>query len=196
MDEDEDTQWTVAARERFVAQADAFVAAIQKHVTQTLTRSGRQKELGPYFESTDQLQAMAMAYSDAEFDWCGSSPLALVRDEEDDDDWDDDDEDAPDDHGEVMSVLGRWDYRITDEQALITAGRSAYANTWPDDTAEDAEIAVPDAARAVGELIHASDVAQLEGVDGLELREWTVQNLVHDEPEIDEDDPFGIVRPE
>lgn len=35
-----------------------------------------------------------------------------------------------------------WDFRITDEVAVLAAGRAAYLRAWSDDTQEDAEIRV------------------------------------------------------
>lgn len=190
MDEDEDTQWTDAARARYEDAAAAFAAVISAHVAETVKRSGRQRELGPYFESTDVIQAAAVAFNEAEFDWCGSFPLALGNDDFDEDDEGGDDEDEAE--GDVLSVVGRWDYRLTDPVAVLSAGRQAYAKTWADDTEEDAEFAVQTVQNAVGELMHFPDLAQIEGVPGLQISQYWVNTFVHDGSETDEDDPFGM----
>lgn len=137
------------------------------------------------------LQAAAVAFGEAEFDWCGSFPLALRHDDLDDEE-DDDEEDDEQAEGNVLSVVGRWDYRLVDADAVLMAGRRAYADTWTDDTDEDAELAVQTVHNAVGELLHSPDLAQLEGVAGLEVSQFWVHTFVHDGSETNEDDPFGI----
>lgn len=106
-----------------------------------MTRDGRQRELQGYFASASGLQEAARAFCEAEFDLCGSVPLALMRHD------DEEDEDGDQDDGSVLPVVGRWDYRITDPDALVDAGRRAYLNAWPDDPLEDA-------GSAVGEILH------------------------------------------
>ncbi|WP_404385468.1 hypothetical protein LL946_05210 [Knoellia locipacati] len=191
MDEDvEDTQWTEAARERYAASAEQLIAQIRRHVELTTGREGRQRELGPYFESTDEVHEAAVAFTDAEFDWCGSTSIRVHthKDDEDDDNWNDEE----DEEGDVLSVLGRWDFRITDPEAFLAAGRRAYAKTWPGDTAEDAEIAVQTPHNVVSELLHGRGLGRVEKAPGVEVRQYWTTTFVHDGTEVDEDDPFGI----
>ena len=195
MDDDyEDTQWTDAARRAYESRARELIEALQAHLSVNLTRSGRQKELQPYFESADRVMAFARAFNEAEFDWCGSFALDLRSDAEDGED-----EEALDDEpvgGEILSVVGRWDYRITDEDAVLAAGRAAYLRAWPDDTQEDAEIRVQQVSDAAAELEHAGGLTELDNAAGLQRHRSVISLVVHDgeDDETFDNDPFGITR--
>lgn len=191
-DELDETQWTDAARERYAASAEALISEIRRHVELTAGREGRQRELGPWFESAEDVHDAVVAFTDAEFDWCGSTSIKVRVDE--DDDWDDDEEDEDEEVGDVLSVVGRWDFRVTDPEAFLSAGRRAYAETWPDDTAEDAEIAVQTPHNVVSELLHGRGLDRLEAAPGIESSQYWFDSLVHDGSETDEEDPFAIVR--
>jgi len=186
-----DTQWTADARNAYVQRAEVLIAEIRRHVEATLQRQGRQAERRAYFESVKRLESAANAFNDAEFDWCGSFPLALAEVDEDEDDEVDD--------GRVfgvLSVLNRSDYRITDVDAVIAAGRAAYLTAWPDDIEEDAQVRVQNVGSAAGEIMHANGLSGLDGTAGLEdYRDFT-SVVVHDGE--DDDDfhaaPFAIAR--
>ncbi|GGB80090.1 hypothetical protein N798_01065 [Knoellia flava TL1] len=192
-DELDETQWTDAARESYAASAEALIAEIRRHVELTTGREGRQRELGPWFESAEEVHEAAVAFTHAELDWCGSTSIKVRIDE---DDWDDDEDDDEEDEevGDVLSVVGRWDFRVTDPEAFVEAGRRAYAEAWPDDTAEDAEIAVPDVGAAVAALMHPPTLDQLEGAEGLDMAMVWAETYLHDGSETDEEDPFAIVH--
>ncbi|MEU4390711.1 hypothetical protein [Kribbella sp. NPDC023855] len=192
-DTSEDAQWSDAARERYVRRTEELIAALKAHSAMTLERKGRQRELGPYFDSSAALEKAAAEFNEAELDWCGSSPLSLIDGDLDEfDDEDEDDEPA----GPVLSGLLRWDFTVTDEEAVIEAGRDAYRQAWPSDTDEDATLAVPDIERAAAEIVHANDAAGLENTPGLERRAewWTFisHNGQSDDP--DDENPFAIAR--
>lgn len=140
MDEDKlvDTQWTGTAKAAYARRAEDFMGALQKHVELTLGRQGRMRELADYAPSQLAVSEAANAFADAEFDWCGSVPLTLIPDDEDDEDWDDEHEESACGSNGVISVVGRWDYRVTDPDALVESGRRAFLNAWPDDTPDDA----------------------------------------------------------
>lgn len=189
-DEFEETQWTDAARERFAASAEELIDQIRRHVELTTGREGRQRELGPYFESADEVHEAVVAFTDAEFDWCGSTSVKVRRDDE----WDDEDEDDGEETGDILSVVGRWDFRVTDPDAFLAAGRRAYAKMWPDDTAEDAELRVQTPHNAVSELLHGRGLGRIEKAPGVEpVRFWT-HSVLHDGSETDEEDPFAIAH--
>lgn len=117
-----------------------------------------------------------------------------ANDDEGDDEWEneDDNSDAP-----VLSVLGRWDYRIVDPQALIQEGRAAYLTASPDDTEDGAEVRVQTTEGAVRELLHAGILQPLEQSEGLDPLISTVELVTHaGTPEQDfVDDPFAILPP-
>jgi uncharacterized protein YgfB (UPF0149 family) len=71
-DEDSiDMQWTSEASAAYERRAHALLETLQRHVGQTLSRTGRQAELRPYLASTEELRKAAVAFDNAEFDWCG-----------------------------------------------------------------------------------------------------------------------------
>ena len=189
-----ETQWTPQARAAYGQRLEELHAALDAHAAVVLDRSGRESEMKGYFASADRLARAAAAFDDSEFELCGSSALTVDVDEDDDDDevWDSGTEAT----GEVLSILGRWDYRVFDEAATITAGRAAYLRAWPDATEEDASVRVQDIEHAVGELMHADGLAVLGDTPGLQLERDTVFVLSHegDSDEAYDVDPFGIVR--
>jgi hypothetical protein len=66
-----------------------------------------------------------------------------------------------------VSVVQRDDYAVTDEEAIIAAGRAAYLRTWPDQAAEDAESRVPGLAEALYEIAHADGWSALDDTLGI-----------------------------
>lgn len=133
--------------------------------------------------------AAAHAFVEAELDWSGSVPLPL-RDDEDDDDWDDEDEEVG--PGGVLTVIGRWDYRVTDPTALIAAGRRAYLQAWAGDEPEDAALRIEVVEQAAGELMHGDDVSALESAPGLESDRYSITVLTHDGQDDFDGDPFRL----
>jgi hypothetical protein len=197
---DADTQWTAEAQARYGQRAEDLVIEIRRHVDATLQRQGRQAERQLYFQSAERVESAAKAFNDAEFDWCGSFPLALA-DVEDDDAWDDDEEDSEDDAEEsrsvtVLSVVSRSDYHVTDADALIAAGRVAYSTAWPDDTDEDAQVRVQNVVSAAAEIKHAHGLPTLQGTAGLEPHRDFTHFVAHagESDEAFQANPFAIIR--
>ncbi|MDT5014960.1 MAG: hypothetical protein QOD39_1120 [Mycobacterium sp.] len=191
-----ESQWTASAKEAYAARAEELVAALREHVKLTMGRSGRQSEHPHYFASTEEFFRAAAAFDDAEFEWCGTFPLRLDSDEADGDiDYEEEDEEVD---GSVLTLVGRWDYRVMDAHALIATGRAAYARCWPDDTDEDAAIAVADPAAAAQEIAHADGWHALEEADGLRPIASTTTVILHEDASTawleDEEDPFAITR--
>ncbi|WP_194846625.1 hypothetical protein [Mumia zhuanghuii] len=184
-----ETQWTDEAREEYEKRAAELVAAVRAHVALTLDRRGRQVEALTHFPSAERLVEAAAAFDDAEFDWCGSLALGVslpdLEDDEDDDDDDDDEEDDGDDEDDGASTLrvsAAYTFRVLEREAVVRAGREAYATCWPQDTPEDAEYAVHDVVTAAGEIVHAHGMSALENTDGLELFESALE-FAEEEPE-------------
>ena len=188
-DEVEDTQWTSAAKARYEECANGFVEAVRDHVQLTLAREGRQREDALYFTSLTRLAEAGSTFADAEFDWCGTFPLLS---DDDDDDGEDEDEDETGGDNTVVSVLGRWDYRITAPDAVIDAGKQAYRTAWPQDTEEDARVRVDSVGRAVNEILHGGDLDALNAAPGLEPYQSSINVLIHDGRDDDEDIPHGL----
>ncbi len=196
MDQDDEyveTQYTDASRDAYVRRAEELVAALWAHVDVVLSQKGLEREMPRYWESVTGLTDAASAFNEAEFDWCGSFPLPLVA--PDGVDEEESEEPGPG-FGGVVTLLGRWDFRVTDEAALVEAGRSAYLRSWPDQEREDAELRVQSVIEAVAEASHAGEPTVLEAIDGLEPVRAAINFILHDggdDEEFDED-PFAIAR--
>lgn len=121
------------------------------------------------FAAGGRLMPILVALSDAHFDYTGNGgPLGPLHAWDEDDDEDDGGAEQP--RGSGLSVLQRTDYRVVDEGALIEAGRAAYRDAWPDDTAEDAAADVTDVGRALYQIAHASGSwSSIEDVDGVNV---------------------------
>jgi hypothetical protein len=238
VDEDfAEIQWTAPAAEAYRRQATELIAAVQHHLDLTLGREGQDVESEPYFDSCQDLRHAVEAFSEAEFNWCGSMPLALQDDWDEDEDYEEEDEeeydevaedgdpdeyqggeeanedgeaeegentDEDDGHEEdgddtgILSVVGRWDFHITDADALIAAGRGAYRTDWPDDSGQEAGIRVGDAGQAALQLVHVGGVSRLLEAPGLEHDRDITMAIVHEgeDQEDFEEDPFGLVNPD
>jgi hypothetical protein len=149
--------------------------------------------LRQYFASQEELRSAAVAFDDAEFDWCGFFPLG-VQDFEDDEE-DEGDEVAPASNG-VLTAVGRWDFRITDTDAVVEAGRAAYSKAWPDATPEDALERVQGPESAASEISHADGWSELSSTSGLFLYRDVIRFITHDGLDDDEweENPFRIVE--
>jgi hypothetical protein len=152
---------------------------LASHVRLTAARHGRQRELEAYIASAEQVQEALNAFAESEFGWCGSFPVRTSGSL--DDDWDEDvDEGLPTDEAPVVSVLGRWDYVVTDAAALMDEGRSAYLRTWPKDTVDDANVRVTSVESAMGEILHSASLRELDEAPGLRPVSSSLELVRHD----------------
>lgn len=195
-DDDLDRQFTAAAREAYLAAADAFVAEVRRHVAETAAREGRQREWPAHVASSDRLREAADAWSEAQLDWCGSAvfpPLALDDEDEEGDELDDGEEEVAEC---IVSVLTRHDYEVTDTAALVEAGRAAYLRTWPDDVRDDAEVRVTDARDAVAELIHEAgwELFEAPGIEALSTHQRIVETAEVADLSVEAAEALGEVR--
>lgn len=183
------SQWSPEALKAYQASADNLLKVLAKHVSRTSERTGRAKEFKKWSNSAARLTRALDAFADAEFEWCGSFPFSTNSDAESDDHEDGIEDDAT---GDVLSVLGRWDFIVRNDSDLIATGRSAYRETWPDDTPEDAEVRVSTAESAAEAIMHGLDVAALKEAPGLEISQATVTFVRHKGFDDFEHDPFAI----
>ncbi|MBM6402460.1 hypothetical protein [Phycicoccus sonneratiae] len=191
-------QWSAAAREVLLARAAQLRSAVDEHVELVERLSGRQRELPDLFTANDALRSAAAAFDDAAFDLTGTAPLGLETwddDDEDDEDWGEDGDPFAE-GGTVVTVVGRWDYLVTDAAAVMEAGRESYLAHWTDDTEDDAGFRVQDVRTAVEEIMHGDVVHRLDESPGLLQRRFATTVITHDgdEDETFDDDPFAIVR--
>lgn len=188
-----DTMWTAEALAAYRSRAQACIQRLQEHVDLTTARHGRQREMEAYFASVEQLREALNAFAVAELDWCGSTPVPINEPFDDDDD----DESVGDpslDQAPVVSVIGRWDYMVTDAAALMEHGRRSYLKAWPDDTADDAERQSSTVESAIHQILHGAPLPKLDDSPGLEFLISTVELVRHPGTSEDElvGDPFAI----
>jgi len=96
-------------------------------------------------------------------------------------------------HGAVLSVVGRWDFHITDLGPVLEAGRSAYRMNHPEDPGE-AESAVTGPEEAAEQLLEAYGVDAVFDTEGLTAVRIFTAALTHDEDDDEafDEDPFAI----
>ncbi len=223
LDED-DTQWTDAARESFRAAAASLVEAVRRHSTALLEMTGTDADAEAIAEIGEQLEAAATAYADTQFELSGTVP-PLGLDEEDDysyedlygeedhedldeedldEDLDEDGEDGEDldedgedeEAGEPaarLTVLHRVDFVVTDEPAVIQAGKEACHESW--DPADDEDpVDITDLGGALQQIQQVGGIEALVDTPGLASAGATTWVLEATEllDESDLADPFAL----
>ena len=95
--------------------------------------------------------------------------------------------------GAVLSVLGRWDFHVTDLGPVLAAGRAAYRMNHPDHPGE-ADAAVTGPEEAAEQLLEAYGVDAVFDTEGLRPVRIFTAALTHDEDDDDrfDEDPFAI----
>lgn len=145
---------------RLRAAAADLAAAITVHadaVTALTVGAGITEVLAP----GDHLLPAVLAYADAQFEHTGNSyPFGVLHQFVDG-------EDDPREPATGVSVLQRHDYQVTDEAAVLAAGRRAYLDTWPGDDEAAAAEDVTHVGRALYQVAHTVGWAGLGVVDGL-----------------------------
>lgn len=154
---------------RLTAAADQLAAAVIAH-SAAVTQATGQADFRSVLAASEELLAVVLQYADAQFDYTGYAfPFGVLHqfedDDLDDDDTSDGDSDAP---TSGLSVVRRHDLAVTDEEAVLAAGRAAYLRTWPDDSEADAIADVTDIGRALYQLGHADGWDALNHVAGLQ----------------------------
>jgi hypothetical protein len=221
--DEDDTQWTDEARESFRTAAANLVEAVRAHSAALLELTGADADAEAIAEAGEQLEAAATAYADTQFEFTGTVP-PLGLDEEDDYSYDEDlyyddleedaEEDAADDGLEdaeedieesdepaaKLTVLHRIDFVVTDEPAVIQAGKEAYADGWDsdeDDAGEEEPVDVADLGAALQQIQQAGGIEALADTPGLASAgavTWVLEATdLLDEREPDEwpDSPFA-----
>lgn len=162
MADDDLTQFTPAGAERLRAAAAELAAAVTAHAEAVASVTG-EAGMPEVFAASDRLLPAVLAYADAQFDLTGNDfPFGVLHSYAENDETDDEPqtEDVGDDGAPVsgttdVSVLQRHDLRVTDEAAVLAAGRRAYLRSWPDDDADAAAADVTHLGRALYQLAHA-----------------------------------------
>ena len=181
--DDDFTPWNAEGAARLRAAAAELAAAIVAHadaVAAVTSDAGVQE----VFAASERLLPTVLAYADAQFDYTGNGfPFGVLHqfaddDEDDDEDDDGDDEDEP---TAGVSVLQRRDYLVTDEAAVMDAGRRAYLCAWPDADEGAAAADVTHLGRALYQLAHADGWHRLDQAEGLRATGGAVVVLQQDQ---------------
>jgi len=125
---------------------------LQAHTEALLAMTGGPDEQAALYEQNAALEELVEGWNEAVFEHTGTAPLLL---EEEDLDEDEDEEDEPE---QVISVVSRFDLRVVDSEALLTAGRAAQERhpveldeTGEREPVESAEQAIYEISRELGE---------------------------------------------
>ena len=207
-----DTQWTDEARESFRTAAAELVESIRQHSAALLEMAGTDADVEAIAEAGEQLEAAATAYADMQIEFTGTEP-PLGLDEEDDysyDDYESDESESSEDEdsesssreaaepGATVTVLHRADFVVTDELAVIQAGKEAYYESWdPAEDSEDSEDAtdVADLGEALQQSGGVEALADTRGLVSAGATTWVLEATdLLDEREPDEwpDSPFAL----
>lgn len=129
---------------------------LERYAAATSAMAGRTDELEEVFELNAQVSELAAELNDKAFDHTGTLPLPLDLEGNTHDDSVDDAEETIEAEG-LLSAVSRWNLAITDLDMLLAAGRAAHRQVEPAATAQDAALAVTDAASAVHAILESRD---------------------------------------
>jgi hypothetical protein len=179
-------------RARLESALDKLTDAMEAHLEAATTRN-ESKTQAAY----TAFRHAAEAYDDALFDLTGEvTPWEFPQGPHIDVEYEDVSAEPTD-----IGVLLRRDYRLSDADALVAAGRAAYADLYADHPEEAAVTDVTHAGRALYQMLHAYGVDGLDAQaeeSGLTPRGGTVwvQALTERDADSLADDPFGVVDEE
>lgn len=171
--------------------ADRLAAALVSYASTTAAMSGRSSEIPAIHELNDEIGRLATEFNDRVWDHTGTIALLIDRGEE----WngEDDDEYPPlPETVEYVSAVSRWDVAVLDADALLAAGREAQRQRCPQDTPEDAAIAVPNVGRALQAILEVQGEPwyQMPGI--AVTRGVRVLIAPSEPPEPYDGDPYGV----
>lgn len=132
---------------RLSESAAALVGLIEQYAVAVQAMHGGSSERSALFERNRELASAVAEWNERAFDHTGTSPLLLEEIEAGDLDDEDDEESLPL-QGQI-SVVSRRDLDVVDSAELIAAGQAAHRRHRPEETDEDADVAVHDATSAV-----------------------------------------------
>jgi hypothetical protein len=186
--------WTAEGAARLRAAAAELAAAITAHAD-AVSAVTTQTAITDVFAASERLLPAVLGYADAQFDFTGNGfPFGVLHRFVDQDD-----EDEPADEPQPaagISVLQRHDYQVTDEAAVMTAGRRAYLAAWPEDDEAAAAADVSHLGRALYQLAHTDGWHGLGDVEGLRITGGAVvvlgrEEILGSDPDDWPEDLFG-----
>lgn len=171
MSDEEFQPWTPEGAARLRTAAAELAAAVTAHA-EAVTAVTNNAGITEVFAASDRLLPAVLAYADAQFDYAGNGfPFGVLHDYAEDDEEDDGADDGADEEDVEpsvgISVLQRHDYRVTDEAAVMSAGRAAYLRVWPEDDEAAAAADVTHLGRALYQIAHADGWNSLDRLEGL-----------------------------
>lgn len=187
-----------AAAVRIVAQdvLDAF----KQHVEVVCAAQNELAE--PTIDASAEILREALdRFVDAQSDHCGEWAPFYDAFEEDDEDEDDEDEEDDAVAGDVTGIsrLARWDFEVTDEAAVLQAGRAAWLETYPDTTADDLAKQEDNVGLALYNISHLRGQDAIFDTPGIRARWGFI--ATHQQPDLgpldddDLEDAFGVETP-
>lgn len=159
-------QYSDESRAALTTATDALIDALQAHRTHLLGLRGGTAELDELFDRQAAIAGVVRDWNEAVSDHTGTDAIALIDDDDDEDD-EEDFEDTEPPEAELISVVSRFDLRVTDRDAALAAGREAHLQLWTDENEQDAEAAVPRVVDALCSIGHQAGEA-LFAVPGVE----------------------------
>ena len=163
-DELPEAQWTPDSHERLRAAGAALIQSIAYQLTLLNDVEARTIEHARDAHS-EAVEKAAIEYSDAYFDFAGDwHPFGFLEPFDTGEEKADPEESPK--PSEVVSILLRADFRVTDEDAVLLAGRQLAQ----EDSGQDADAIAIALGRgaAIYQLIHRHGLESLNRTDGLE----------------------------
>lgn len=196
--EDDFDPWTAAGATALISAGDALARAVQEHA-RTIAGLIETRQIQKVFDASDLLLPVVLAYNDAQFNLTGNAfPFGPLQDFADDDE--DDDEGEEPVIGSGLSVVTRQDFIVTDEDAALDAGRSAYRSVWPDDPPAAADEDVTHLGRALYQYAHLNGWDKVKDMAGVApVGAITVvranEELLRGDPDDWPEEPFTVEAP-
>lgn len=134
-----------AALEAALEAAKAQLGAYVDHVRDM---HGGSAEMPGLYAAREQLQRAIKDFNDRAFDHTGTTI---------DVDWDDEEFEGVTievSSGQVVSVVSRWDLLVDEHEELLAEGRAAHRRNRPEETDDDADVAITTAPHALYAILH------------------------------------------
>jgi hypothetical protein len=178
LDDTLETQWTPAARERFITAGRSLVESLEKQI-RLVENADAQTDDEFVNSSSRGVEIAAIEYADAYFDFSSLwHPFGFLESFDQHDKVDD--ENKTTERGDVVSVLLRADFRVSDEEVVLAGGRRSYQEHSGEDMA--AATRKIGFGAAIHQLIHAHGLESLNRTDGLQPLGVITQVIVPEEP--------------
>jgi hypothetical protein len=139
-------QFSAQSAAQLEAATKAFKSALDDYLKLVTSLRGGSVDVQRVFDANEVVRREAMRWDDATGDHTGTFPLGL-EDLDDDEDAEDEDDEVSDEEPESVyeiSIVSRWDLEVSDVPALIEGGRAAHRRLQPEESEEDAKVAIAD----------------------------------------------------